>query len=262
MASLNANRFIKPVASLLMLGISTVALAEGSAKCPSPASALAPALANFKSADTALNVAWAGFKAKATKAEFQTVLQTQRNWLNYRDAMSANDVVAFAEPADLLNCADYQLGRIELTKARTQYLKSLSAPALPDWSGVYRDTFGGVLSLEQLGDQLNFSVEVVRGPSFHIGEYAAVANLTAIKSGERNKALFTRALEAEAGEAAKTLRFRFDRVGNRITLSAENAEQFAGARAYFEGEYVYFGPLGANERKELRGKLAEAASAE
>ena len=60
----------------------------------------------------------------------------------------------------------------------------------------------------------------------------------------------------------KTLLFSFDRVANRITLSAENAEQFAGARAYFEGEYVYFGPLGANEGTELREKLAEAASAE
>lgn len=261
MTSLNANRFIKPLVWIMFLGICSITLADADAKCPSPASALAPALAKFKNADTALNVAWAEFKAKATPKEFQTVLQTQRNWLNYRDEMSANDVVAFAEPADLANCADYQLGRVELTKGRTQYLKSLSAPALPNWSGIYRDTFGGLLTLEQLNNQLNFSVEVVREPSFHTGDFAAVANLAAaMKNGERKQATFTRALEAEAGEAAKTVRFSFDRTGNRITLSAENAEQFAGVRAYFEGEYVYFGPLGTNERTQLREKLAEAGT--
>ncbi len=259
MPNFSASRFIKSVVSLMLLYISTAALAEAAAKCPSPASALAPALANFKSADTALNAAWAAFKAKATSTEFQTILQNQRNWLNYRDAMSANDVVAFAEPADLANCADYHQGRVELTKGRTQFLKGLTAPAQLNWSGVYRDTFGGYLSLEQIGDQLNFSLDVVRGPTFHTGEYAAVANLAAaLKTGERTTATFTRDLEPETGDAAKTLLFSFDRVGNRITLKAENAEQFAGARAYFEGDYVYFGPLSAKEKTELREKLAAA----
>ena len=240
--------------------MSTAAFAESGAKCPSPASALAPALVNFKSADTALNAAWAAFKAKATPTEFQTILQNQRDWLNYRDAMSANDVVNFAEPADVANCADYHQGRSELTKGRTQYLKGLTAPAQLDWSGLYRDTFGGYLSLEQIGDQLNFSLDVVRGPTFHTGEYAAVANLAAaLKTGERNNATFKRELDSEAGEAAKTLLFSFDRVGNRIAVKAENAQQFAGARAYFDGDYVYFGPLSAKERKELKEKLSKAS---
>lgn len=171
--------------------------------------------------------------------------------------MSANDVVAFAEPADLANCADYHQGRTELTKGRTQYLKGLTAPAQLDWSGVYRDTFGGYLSLEQIGDQLNFAIDVVRGPTFHTGEYAAVANFAAaLKTDERITAAFNIELEPEVGEAVRTLLFSFDRVGNRIAVKAENAEQFAGARAYFEGDYVYFGPLSAKDKAELREKLA------
>lgn len=251
----------KRIISLVLLCVSAMALAETPVQCPSPAGALAPAVEGFKKADSALNAAWAKFKASATPADFQTILQNQRNWLNYRDAMSANDVLAFAEPADLTNCADYYDGRTALTKGRTQYLESLSMPPQRAWSGIYRDSFGGYLSLEQVGNQLNFAIDVVRGPTYHTGEYAGVANLAAaLQAGERNKATMERALESQTGEAAKTLRFSFDRTGNRIAVSAENAEQFAGARAYFDGEYVYFGPLGSKERSELKEKLAEASA--
>lgn len=74
-------------------------------------------------------------------------------------------------------------------------------------------------------------MEVVRGPTYHTGNLSGVMQV----NGERARFSDGGGEDAEAGEAWLDWK-QVD--GQRIELEATNAQQYHGARAYFDGVYL------------------------
>lgn len=237
---------------LLVSGFGTL----GAEPCVSTAAQRMEARKKFAGADAALNVAWKPLKAKLSAAQFAAVLKQQRLWIPYRDelaAASAAGGVPFAEVAQMQQCAEFEIYRAELSQSRTKVLQALIAPANASWSGVYEDSFGGTIRIDARADGLHFMIEVVRSTNFHTGRIVGVAQ----KKGET--AIFRTTTEDYSTEAQDTqaVVVTFSRDGSQLEVLAENAQNFGGMRAYFDGSYVRVGGLSKTGASEIDTAMSE-----
>ncbi len=224
--------------------------------CVSTAAQLTEARKKFAVADAALNVAWKPLKAKLSAGQFAEVLKQQRLWIPYRDEMAAASAaggVPFAEVAAMQQCAEFEIYRADMSYSRTKVLQALVAPANSTWSGVYEDSFGGTISIDARADGLHFMIDVVRSSTFHTGRIVGVARL----KGET--AIFRSTTEDFSTDAEDTLSVvvTFSRDGSQLAVVAENAQNFGGMRAYFDGSYVRVGGLGKTGAGEIDAAMSE-----
>ena len=205
--------------------------------CVSSAAKLRAAREQYAAADTALNAAWKPLKSTLSATQFAATLSQQRLWLSYRDEMAAAIASGepFAELASMTQCAEFEISRAEITATRTKVLRALALPAATSWSGVYEDSFGGQISLDARADGVHFLIDVVRSTAYHTGRIVGVAQI------KGNSAIYhttTEDFSSEAEHDTLPVVVSLTRSGNQLEVVAENAQNFGGMRAYFDGSYV------------------------
>ena len=173
----------------------------------------------------------------------------QRGWLEYRDERSLQSAVfdgAADEGAERSNDW-YWRTRTALTETRIEIVEAWIAwyrqrPDRDAFEGVWSDGYGGTLIIEEAGDgSLRFLIEVVRGPTYHVGALSGSA-----KRNGRTARFTTPNLDGD-GDAWLT----FVRDGMRLRVVADNADAFHGARAYFDGDYLRLSDLDGAARARL-----------
>jgi uncharacterized protein YecT (DUF1311 family) len=238
----------------LLLVLTAFAMAQDTAiECERAPAKLSAAQAKFKAADQQLNSVWKEVKAKLPGAQFQSILSEQRAWPEYRDVQAAVSAASGerVEIAQVRGCAELYDAQAQITESRRKYLAALIAPALADakfWRGAFSDSFGGAVFIDPRKDGLHFSLDVVRGETFHTGQIGGVAKLTG------QQALFktsTDNYETEDENDQLPVRVKFTRIGNVLSIETTNAQNFGGARAYFDGNYARIADLSADNIKQI-----------
>ncbi len=234
------------IAILLFSGASTLCAEP----CVSTAVELNSARAQFALADAALNTAWKPLKGQLSASQFAATLKQQRLWLAYRDETAAASASGepFAESATMTQCAAFELARAEMTSARASVLLALGLPATNDWSGVYDDSFGGQVSIDARTDGLHFLINVVRGPAFDIGSIGGIALSKGQKATYRTT---TDDFSTEAEDDTLPVFVGLTRDGAQLEVVTENAQNFGGMRAYFDGTYVRVRALDQADSSEI-----------
>jgi uncharacterized protein YecT (DUF1311 family) len=186
----------------------------------------------FALADAELNKTFEALRKKLGGDEFRDLRDRQRKWLEYRDYMAASQPRQNGfEGNDPKSSADYWEAMADFTEDRTRFLRASFDTSLPKGiTGIYQDSFGGELRLEETKEGVAFSINVVRGPTSHTGGLAGIATL------KRGAAVYKEQLEA--GEDRKPCELTFNFVeGQIVKLEGKNTEYYHGARAYFVGTY-------------------------
>lgn len=204
------------------------------------------AKAAFSKADRTLNKVYQEAKAALPESMFAELQEDQRIWIDYRDSRSqqAASVDGGAEEGREKLNVEYWRSLCELTEERVEmiggWIKWDSFAS--EWEGVWRDGSGGWLRiLENEDGKFLFALEVVRGPTYHMGNIGGPA------SWNGSTARFTTESQDEDGETWLT----FIKRGLKLELIAANASSFHGARAYFDGDYVRVSELSDEEREEI-----------
>lgn len=210
---------------------------------------LAKAKAEFAVQDKALNVVYADLKKSLPKILFEKVQEDQRRWVEHRDYIATWESEAQQKkPAD--DPAYWTTARW-LTEARVVLLKAWKGVGeAGEWNGVYRDGYGGELSMLEKDGILYFTLSVVRGPTHHAGIVGGLAQLNGAS------ARFT--AQAPGSERHTWLTFLNNRKRDgRVELIGENTQPFHGARAYFEGLYLRVSVLDAKAAAEVVQEAAK-----
>lgn len=241
------------LAICLFSGISTLCAEP----CVSTAAELKSAREQFVLADAELNVAWKPLKGKLSAAQFAATLSKQRLWLTYRDETAAASASGepFVELASMTQCAAFELSRAEITRTRAAALQAIVLPAASDWSGVYDDSFGGQISIDTRADGLHFLIDVVRSTAFHTGRIVGVAQIKGQSAIYRTT---TDDFSTEAEDDTLPVVISMTRDGAQLEVAAENAENFGGARAYFDGDYVRVRALDKADAVEIDNAVSES----
>ena len=196
----------------------------------SSAEALTRAQAREDEADHWLNEIYSKLKASLPADRFSILQADQRDWISYRDYMAENigaQEVHEEGPEQNAEILDQKRG---LTLSRISFLNNTNAPHLPaGLTAVYDDGHGGVLQLDQHGDNLQFSISVVRGPTYHTGDIGGVAKRQKGGWFYREKPPY------QGGDPAELTFTPLD--DRRIKVAEKNTDAFHGARAYFAATY-------------------------
>lgn len=195
------------------------------------------AIAEFQAADAALNEAYARAEEALWPAAFDRLRLDQRDWLAARDlsAEAYARIQSGPDVADVRATSHFHEYRTILTEDRTELLVALVAyyedPGGQVWEGLWVDGAGGRLAVQELADgRLRFQLSVVRSPALHTGWLEGVA--------ERNGDLARYQTEFATADGEETVWAFFVRDGPYLLVRTANASFFAGARAYFDGDYV------------------------
>ncbi len=217
--------------------VATAAFAQEEEAAPDPVAVRVA----YARTDGEMNTLWKELKEKLEASEFAELQEGQRLWLEYRDYMAEwnSDTGAKEKGSQAVRAS---VGFLEtatgVTEARVEYLKAFltDAPDSEAWAGEWVDSYGGRLQVENKKGALAFSLEVVRGPTFHLGNISGKAEVN------RNLARYTdKADDPEKVKAEGETWLNFTRDGRFLVLAGANTQAYHGARAYFDGKYVRVG---------------------
>ena len=208
---------------------------------------LAEAKAEFAKQDKALNEVYQRVKKGLDPLKFSVVQEDQRNWLEYKDYMA--EWQAYGE--DIETSVDRWEMAAGLTEARVGWLEAwLKQDGKKGWEGVYADSYGGHLRIVEEGGKYWFYLDVVRGPTFHLGEIGGEFRVNG-QTGWFE-------LDEGYGDGPTWLTFLEESDGTgRVKLVGENTQGYHGARAYFDGTYLWTRALKPKERTDImEGKMS------
>lgn len=141
--------------------------------------------------------------------------------------------------------AQYWEWLVSLSETRTAILVGRCGIGDSDTlTGSYNDGFGGHMDIVQKGEQLFFRIEVVRGPTYHLG---------GIAQQNYNMSRYTDAEVVEPeklkneGETWVTF-IEKSTTGQVLEVIGTNTGSYHGLRAYFSGKYVRVSELDAKEQ--------------
>lgn len=224
-----------------------------------PESELDQAIRAFEAADAELNGVYQVIRAKAPAELFLQLRDSERLWIGWRDVFATDNArivrLHAEEPPSAEQWPEFWEARTIATERRISYLDAWSSSLddvygfLEGWSGTWVDGYDGWVYVRQTSDgEFQFAIEVVRGPSFHLGEVAG----TAIIAG--NVANF----ETYVDGLDEPARLEFVRRGPIMEVSGSGSIQyFAGAHAYFSGDYARAGELSSRDASGLERALTE-----
>lgn len=175
----------------------------------------------YEAADTALNALYSKV-ISGNPERAKELRKLQRDWIWYRD-----DMAAFGPEDPKEKSPTYWSQMATQTAVRIGFLKAWSGAleVNDSISGTYSDFRGGNAVIDTKKAKLKFQIEVVRGPSSHLGQIEGTASLKGTK-GEYSDGKNPPAL----------LRFSFQ-PNHVLRIEGENTEEYHGARAYFDGTY-------------------------
>ncbi len=201
--------------------------------------------ARYREIDTALNRLYKHLKMTLPVDHAEEMKQDSRQWIGakeytchwqYQMRHPGTDGQPEATVDEMMNENEYLQCLIGFTVARVAYLDAAygGTGVQPGLAGYYDDGNGGSLVIsapwsgsEDKKDTLHFRIEVVRGPTAHLGE---IEGDIIPKNGI---ALFE-ITEPDAGVNCK-LNFRWN--PHHIEIKEENCSYYHGVRAFFDGKY-------------------------
>ncbi|MFA9479719.1 hypothetical protein ACERK3_15640 [Phycisphaerales bacterium AB-hyl4] len=107
------------------------------------------------------------------------------------------------------------------------------------WHGLWTDSNGGTLRVVDRGDTILFDLDVVRGPTEHVGYIAGQAERNRTLARFSDKDLH---IPEKPEDDAETW-LSFIHRGDTLELVGANTLLYHGARAYFDGQYTRVEPL-------------------
>jgi uncharacterized protein YecT (DUF1311 family) len=187
----------------------------------------------FAAADADLNKTFQEVRSKLPDTARNDLRDRQREWLKHRDYIASGQPRQNGfEGTDFKQSPDYWEAMADLTKERAEFLRAAFNPALPKGiTGVYQDSYGGALQLEETAQGLVFSINVVRGPTVHTGGLGGVATL------KGRVATYKEKVEPADDRKPCELTFAFSD-GHIAKVTGKNTGYYHGARAYFDGIYL------------------------
>ena len=215
-----------------------IADVNGSYRHLTIAETLERARRRYEAADSLLNVTYKGVRAELTPKRQSELRDAQRDWIAVRDAR-AEWAAHGADDSKVV--PDYWEELLSQTVTRLEFLKVYTGRNIPaGLSGSYDDFFGGSLDLELTKAGLRFSIDVVRGPSSHLGDISGLAL-------RRNDRLFSykeRIPNDEQSPDRVPAELTFTLIdAHRVRVVGKNTDAHHGARAYFDGLYLKTGKL-------------------
>lgn len=216
---------------------------------------LATARAEFQKHDAALNRLYAELKKELRPTEFALVQEDQRGWVDYKEYVAEGQ--ARFEGVAPAESASYWATAAGMTEARLRYLSAWRGVGeRGSWTGEYSDGRGGLLEMVETEEGLYFTLQVVRGPTFHLGTIGGLATVNG------HLARFSTALDDEEGREC-WVSFLNDLNGDgRIVVATAKAQHFHGARAYFDNAYLRVGLLDAERQARVIRAAKEGGEAE
>lgn len=202
--------------------------------------------ADIAIADRELNQVYQKAKSTLPESIFAELQEDQRRWIGYRDGRS-EEVARFdggAEVGKERVTSTYWESVLSQTEGRISTIKGWMNwdKFAHEWEGVWTDGFGGWLYiLQNEPGKFTFLVDVVRGPTYHLGSLDGVA----VWNG--STARFSVKDETEENETWLT----FIKHEVKLEVIGENTSPFHGARAYFDGKYVRVRELTDEDRSEI-----------
>ncbi len=196
----------------------------------SSADPLVDAKTGHQTADKELNTVYQQAKKILKKEEFQLLQKDQRGWLEGRDWNA--EFQARDKPIDTSTA--YWEAMQGYTEERVEFLKAwITVTPKETWEGEYKDCAGGTLIITKKAGVLTFSIDVVRGPTFHLGEIKGAL------STNIDKARFSDHGDPDYHDPGGTTWLDFKQLGDglQIKISGTNTQPYHGARAYFDGTY-------------------------
>lgn len=229
-----------------LMGIFGLALALGQDQTTPT---LAEAKAEFQKQDKALNAVYAELKKELPDYLFPIAQEDQKEWVDYRDYVSEGQSRQGGE--EFKDLVEYWEMAAGMTEERVKYLQAWkNVDKQEGWGGKYRDGRGGLLEIVETEGGIHFVVHVVRGPSFHVGVMGGLA--------KTNESMARFSIPIEDSDEECWITFLNDRWGyGQLEIVTVNSHDFHGARAYFDGKYLWMGPLTEKEKVEAlrRAKL-------
>ena len=201
---------------------------------------LAEAKAEFEKQDRALNAAWDQVKKTLSPGDFAALKEEQRGWVEWRDELAASPGFSGAsgDEAQRKQSPLYFSTAAGLTGERASWLLALiSRTPSETVTGVWTDSYGGVLEIVEKEGTIHFSINVVRGPSAHLGQLSGIAKWNEVIGWFSDKG------RDKSRKDETNLAFVLD--GTKLRLTGANTSHYHGARAYFDGQYVKTGKLDA-----------------
>ena len=199
---------------------------------------LAQAKAGFAKADKALNAAYAETKKALPDYEFAELREDQREWLKIRDERA--EMTVHYEDRERPEGKEkespvYWEAMTYLTETRIEILRGWRGVGDSEtWTGRYIDGNGGLLEIVQEGEKIFFTLQVVRGPTYHNGAISgeAVKNMMMARHTDKNTA------DADKPKDFGETWLSFISEGRFLKIIGANTQYYHGARAYFDGDYI------------------------
>ena len=206
---------------------------------PTFAGELEDAKKDFAKHDAEMKAVLTDLKKCLRARQLLMVEESQEHWWEARDGISNFQ----ARDQDPETSVEKWQTAAWLTANRVAWLKAWKKiDERKGWAGDYMDAHGGSLQILEKDGKTYFYLEVVRGPTFHNGQIGGELKI------DGNKASFeTRAFEDS--ELTKIMLSPLGDGSGRLKLDAENTSYFHGARASFQGNYLWTGELDAKQKK-------------
>jgi len=200
----------------------------------------------FAERDRRLNTLYQKLRKNLPRPRSEDLLQNSREWVRLKTFACATAASAGREPLAGLAILDGRTPapdnalwfecQYRVSGERLSYIQSaFQTEHLEGFadSGVYSDGLGGRMLLVRLRpDRLAFSVQVVRGPTAHIGRVDGAVDLNG------NRGVFRADYELGGEKRSCRLIFELREAKRVVHVSEQNScEYFRGARAFFDGDY-------------------------
>ncbi len=216
----------------------------------------AEAQAEFDRADAALNAAWTAAKKALSEGEFATLKESQKYWLEHRDRLARSPIFtgeSMPDGGDLpLDSPAYLKAAASLTDMRTDWLRGYVTRAEDAPTGVWTDSYGGVIEIVAKDGVLHFVATCVRGPSSHLGELAGV--------GTWNETIGWFSDKGREPDKEGETNLSFVLRDRTLELIGANTSPYHGARAYFDGLYTRTKSLSAKDQARVVSEAKKGAS--
>ncbi len=218
---------------------------------------LAQAKAEFAKADKTLNAAYAETKKALPDYEFEELKNDQRKWIKIRDERAAI-TVRYEDretPEGKEKESPYYWEALKyITQTRIEILRGWRGVGDPDsWTGRYIDGNGGLLEVVEKGNKIFYTLQVVRGPTYHTGAISGEAKKN------QTMARFSDAIgkEADKPDDVGETWLTFVEAGRWLEIIGTNTGYYHGARAYFDGKFIR---VAAFDEKEAEKVLKDATN--
>lgn len=193
----------------------------------------------FENTDNLLTAAYKEAGAGLDAAKMAELRQKERDWITYREmlAKSAPYFNGGAQADSPKGTVDYWQTMNEITRERVDFLRAYNAKGLPPGpGGVYSDSYGGTLQIEETKSGLAFTIKTVRGMARNSGSIGGIAQRTG------DKAVFKDRPDAGDGRAPCEITFTFIE-GHIVKVEEKNGDFYHGFNAGFDGLYYKTGKL-------------------